>query len=81
MFLKGDFISFEVAGEHSKSVIAYARKLNDNCAITIVSRFFTKIIKETEYYLRKEIWKDTYIQLTEITASNIINPITLQRLQ
>ncbi|MBU4305660.1 MAG: malto-oligosyltrehalose synthase [Candidatus Omnitrophica bacterium] len=81
LFLRGDFVPLNIEGEHSKSVIAYARKLNNSWAITVAPRFLTKIIKETEFPLGKEMWKDTYIQLTDLMPGNVVDAITLRRLQ
>lgn len=81
LFLKGGFLPLEIEGEHSKSVVAYARILEDKWAVTVAPRFLTRIIKETEFPLGKEIWKDTYIQLPESISGALANAITLQNIQ
>ena len=81
LFLNGDFIPVEVGGEHSESVIAYARKYNNSWAITVAPRFLTKVIKDTALPLGKETWKDTYIRIKESNFDSLTNVITLQNVQ
>ena len=53
----------EAQGKFKDNVIAFMRKHEQQCAITIAPRFYTALIKEDELPLGEEVWSDTHIIL------------------
>jgi (1->4)-alpha-D-glucan 1-alpha-D-glucosylmutase len=65
VFQKGGYVPLAVEGERKESVIAFARRLGDQWALTVVPRFLTGLIDENELPLGKNVWKDTRILMPE----------------
>ena len=76
LFRHGDYIPLRVVGKHKDSVIAFARKHNNDWAITIAPRFLTNLIKQGEAPFGEKVWKDTYIVIPKEAPSEWKNGIT-----
>jgi len=65
LFQKGGYLPLAVEGEHKDSVIAFARRLGDRWALTVVPRFLTRVVHENELPTGKDVWKDTHVVMPE----------------
>jgi len=67
VFETGRYIPLEVTGAQADRVIAFARRGEKDCAITIIPRFFSGLAKADSHPCGTEVWGDTAIVLpTEI---------------
>lgn len=78
VFQKGAYIPVEVAGRFKDHIVAFARNLGRNWAVTVGPRFLTSLINEGEYPLGREVWYDTRILLPEDIPHTWKNVITDQ---
>jgi (1->4)-alpha-D-glucan 1-alpha-D-glucosylmutase len=70
IFEKGEYLPVELDGEKSRSMCAFARRFLGEIAITVVPRFFTKLIAHgTDLPFGSEVWKDTAL-LIPFAGSN-----------
>ena len=74
LFLKGEYVPLEIQGELNKYVIAFARKLGDLWAITVVPRF------SREFTDQKHQWKDAFLSLPPEAPQQWENALTGERL-
>jgi (1->4)-alpha-D-glucan 1-alpha-D-glucosylmutase len=63
LFQHGSYMPLDMAGTHREHVIAFARTLGDTWALTVVPRFLTALIEESELPLGPKVWKDTAVVL------------------
>lgn len=75
IFHSGNYQGLEVGGKYKENVIAFARRLNEQWAITVVPRFLSLFIKVGEAPLG-QVWDDTYISLPNDNGSNFTNSLT-----
>ncbi|MGE5809928.1 MAG: malto-oligosyltrehalose synthase, partial [Ignavibacteria bacterium] len=80
LFRKGEYIPLKSGGNYQKNIIAFARKLENKYSITAVPRFLTGIIKENEFPLGNECWKDTKI-IIPFEARSFCNTITGEEIE
>ena len=79
--IKGKYIPLEISGEKREHVVAYARELNNQWAITVAPRLLTSLINEGEFPIGKEIWKDTQLLLPIDTHFKWKNIFTNQHVE
>jgi (1->4)-alpha-D-glucan 1-alpha-D-glucosylmutase len=61
LFEIGEYVPLETMGERANNICVFVRRIGNTRAITVVPRFFTKLISEDDGLpLGKEIWKDTF---------------------
>lgn len=65
LFEEGEYCSLETGGKFSEHIVAFVRKCGDSWGITIAPRFFTSLVREGEYPLGPDLWKDTHLLLPE----------------
>ena len=75
LFQVGSYQGLDSGGKYKENIIAFARRYNDQWAITIVPRFLSLFIKEGENPLG-QAWADTYVSLPDDSGGNFINSIT-----
>jgi (1->4)-alpha-D-glucan 1-alpha-D-glucosylmutase len=63
LFEEGDYVRLEVTGSRSNHIIAFARRKDRRWALTIVPRFLTSIITESELPVGQAVWGDMGIEL------------------
>lgn len=63
LFEKAGYQGLEVAGEHVRHVVAFARLQAGPCAVCVVPRFLTHLVAEGEFPLGREVWGDTCVML------------------
>ncbi|HEX8776194.1 MAG TPA: malto-oligosyltrehalose synthase [Pyrinomonadaceae bacterium] len=67
LFARGEYLALSAAGTRSDSVVAFARKSNDQEAVVIAARFFTRLgVKGSEPFPPDpSVWADTSVSLEE----------------
>ena len=93
IFQQGDYLPLNGGGKFKDHIIAFARRVpkdrlntensamanrKNSWAITIAPRFLTSIIKENEYPLGRDVWRDTYVTLPKGSPSLWKDAITGQ---
>jgi (1->4)-alpha-D-glucan 1-alpha-D-glucosylmutase len=63
IFLNGEYIPLNIEGIYKDCIIAFARQYQGQTAIVVVPRFLTRVVKEGDVPLGKDVWKDTAIFL------------------
>ncbi|HEQ98958.1 MAG TPA: malto-oligosyltrehalose synthase [candidate division Zixibacteria bacterium] len=81
LFLKGNYMPLECAGEFSNNIVAFGRNLESSFAVVAAPRFLTALIREDELPLGEKVWKDTRIKVPEDFPQNWINMITKERIK
>jgi (1->4)-alpha-D-glucan 1-alpha-D-glucosylmutase len=81
LFEKGNYTPIEVNGKYKDHIVAFGRNLENTCAITIVPRLLTYLIKKGECPLDQQIWGDTHISLPEGFPSLWKDAITASTLE
>jgi (1->4)-alpha-D-glucan 1-alpha-D-glucosylmutase len=66
LFLEGEYLPLEATGPLERHLVAFARRLGEKCAVTIVPRFFRHLVPEGTLPLRG-LWEDNSISLPEGT--------------
>lgn len=61
LFQEGAYVPLRVTGKHKDHVVAFARTVNNAWAVTVVPRFLTGLISETELPLGDPVWGDTEV--------------------
>ncbi|MBD2358345.1 malto-oligosyltrehalose synthase [Tolypothrix sp. FACHB-123] len=80
LFQDGEYLPLEIHGTHANHIIAFARQQENQTAIAIAPRFFTRLIQPGEYPLGESVWQDTHLQLPKGISSTLKNAITQQSL-
>jgi (1->4)-alpha-D-glucan 1-alpha-D-glucosylmutase len=80
LFLNGKYMPLEVRGRFTRNVIAFARNLENSCAVAAVPRFLTNLADEDESPLGEKIWQDTKMIFPEHFPQNWINAITGEKI-
>lgn len=65
LFREGDYHPLQVSGPHAGQVIAYARRLGDEIAVTVVPRLLAGWIEDGTLPLGREVWKETVLEWPE----------------
>ncbi len=76
LFEKGEYVPLQTDGVHKDRIIAFAWVHKPDWIITVAPRFLTGIVKEDQYPLGREIWKDTAIVMPEGSPVKWTNKIT-----
>lgn len=63
LFEAGDYVRLSVTGSRSNHVIAFARRKDEQWALTIAPRFFASIVSENELPLGRAVWSDTGVSV------------------
>ncbi|HEX2029873.1 MAG TPA: malto-oligosyltrehalose synthase, partial [Actinomycetota bacterium] len=65
----GDYLPLATEGDHARHAIAFARRLGDDWAVTVVPRLTTRLARG-RWPLRAEVWGDTAVRLPADTPSS-----------
>jgi (1->4)-alpha-D-glucan 1-alpha-D-glucosylmutase len=78
MFARGDYVPLRAAGRRAESVVSFARVLEDDAAIVVASRFFTRLdtVRSGTIGLSREAWGDTTLQLGELPGGRFRDVLT-----
>jgi len=63
VFETGRYLPLEVKGTHAERVIAFARQGPDGCAIAVIPRFLSGLVKAGSQPCGMEVWGDTTLVL------------------
>ena len=61
VFQNGAYLPLEVTGQYKDHVIAFARSHDHGWSVAVAPRLLTRLIKEDQHPMGREIWKDTRI--------------------
>ena len=76
LYLYGDYIPLECAGQFADNVIAFARRRQSDFALTIVPRFFSRLMREDELPMKKDAFKDTVLKIPDDFPSEWVDMIS-----
>ena len=65
LFQDGSYVPLAVVGARSPNVVAFGRRLGDQCAIAVVPRFVTELVPPDCDPLAETVWQDTHLVLPE----------------
>ena len=75
LFENGAYMTLNSKGLFAEHVCAFARRVEDKTALTVVPRFMTEILKKTSEPLGPEVWEDSCIILPDEIAPNLFHNI------
>ena len=81
LFRAGDYLPLKVRGPHAEQVIAFARRKEDQTAITVVPRLLAGWLEEGSLPLGPALWEDTYLELPQDMGPVWQDAMTGRRLQ
>ncbi len=76
LFLRGEYLPLESAGDHRESVCSFARHFEDEWAIAVVPRLVSKLGGEIAFPLGKSAWGASSLVLPGSSPANWINVFT-----
>jgi (1->4)-alpha-D-glucan 1-alpha-D-glucosylmutase len=76
LFQNGTYIGLKTGGKHKDFLVSFARKYQENWAITVAPRFITNLVEDGQMPLGEKVWQDTYIGLPKEAPSEWKNGIT-----
>jgi (1->4)-alpha-D-glucan 1-alpha-D-glucosylmutase len=80
LFLHGEYLPLRVTGRRANHVIAFARRLHDQCCIVAVPRLFASLSRAGAAPLGGKVWRDTQIEFTAEPSAEWTNVLTGERL-
>jgi (1->4)-alpha-D-glucan 1-alpha-D-glucosylmutase len=81
LFREGIYLPMDSVGLYKEHIVAYARRKENQWAVTIVPRFLTALVGEGEDPLGEERWKDTRLVLPEEAPERWINAVTGKKIE
>ena len=82
LFEKGEYVPLEVSGPQAENLVAFARRYEDQVAITVAPRLYTRLSNVSGALLPgPEVWKDTWVDVSELTAAEYRNVLTDELVQ
>lgn len=63
IFNQGIYVPLNVTGPMKNYIIAFARVFDNQCFITLTTRFFTFFMEDFSHYKTSDLWKNTYVEL------------------
>lgn len=64
LFTGGEYLPLEIEGEYAEHVVAFMRRFRDRIAVTVIGRFFYRLLDEEEQLpVGKQVWGDTRVLL------------------
>ena len=76
LYQQGDYIPLETFGPHQQSICAFARRLDNQWAITVVPRLTTRLRTTGRWPLGEKAWLDTSIELPADAPDHWHNTLT-----
>jgi (1->4)-alpha-D-glucan 1-alpha-D-glucosylmutase len=76
LFREGVYLPLEPVGSFKEQIIAYARRKENQWAVTVAPRFLTALVAEGDDPLGEERWKDTRLVLPEEAPVRWIDAVT-----
>lgn len=78
VFQNGEYIPLEASGKYSENIIAFMRRYGEKWLLVAVPRFSASLCGYFQWPLDKDVWRDTYVDLSEQGADGLINCFTNQ---
>jgi (1->4)-alpha-D-glucan 1-alpha-D-glucosylmutase len=76
LFQEGSYVPLVVDERFRENIISFARVRQNSWAIAVAPRFLTNVIKEGEFPLGKDVWKDACVSLPDGSPKSWENMIT-----
>jgi (1->4)-alpha-D-glucan 1-alpha-D-glucosylmutase len=82
LFIEGTYLPIISEGTRKDHVCAFARQKGEGCALVVVPRFLTPLVKVEEEPLGDQVWTDTFIVVPEgVTGEQFLNVFTDEMIQ
>lgn len=81
LFLKGDYASVQIQGEHKDCVIAFARRYRGDWSLVVAPRFTTKLFESDGRFFRLKPSADVFIELPKEAPTRWINVLTGEQVE
>lgn len=78
LFERGEYVPLRVSGKWKSHIIAFARRANNEWAITVVPMQLVPVISSEQLPLGKDVWQDTAIELPESAPTRMLNVMTMK---
>ncbi len=62
LFAAGRYEPLQVHGEQARRVVAFARRLDEQCTITLAPRLVTPLLEKSETLSGRNAWLDTFVE-------------------
>jgi (1->4)-alpha-D-glucan 1-alpha-D-glucosylmutase len=76
LFLRGDYIPLRVNGARADNVVAFARRHQDEWAITVVPRLVSGLTRPARWPTGPSVWLDTVIEFDGAGPAQWLNILT-----
>ncbi len=80
LFLKGEYLPLESAGDHRNSVVAFARRLESSWALVVAPRLAARLTDDGSFPLGPSVWGSTTITLPPAAPAHWKNTFTSETL-
>ena len=76
-FERGEYIPLDASGPHAEHLVAFARRHEDQVAITVAPRLYTRLSNVSGALLPgPDVWADTRIDVSDLPATEYRNALT-----
>ena len=65
LFNEGTYIPLTISGKHKESILAFARKKENQAIVVAAPRFLTKVVSSGQLPIGDQVWGDTAIELPD----------------
>ncbi len=63
LFREGEYVPLRTGGVRATHVIAFARRLREQCCVVAVPRLYAALTRAGAFPIGKRVWRDTWIEL------------------
>jgi (1->4)-alpha-D-glucan 1-alpha-D-glucosylmutase len=81
LFRSGTYLPLTARGKHRNHIIAFARNHKNLWSVTVVPRFFTSLMNDTDIPLGRRIWDDTAIDIPKSAPQAWSHALTGKEIQ
>jgi (1->4)-alpha-D-glucan 1-alpha-D-glucosylmutase len=81
LFREGIYLPMDSVGFYKEHIVAYARRKENQWAVTVAPRFLTTLVDEGEDPLGEERWKDTRLVLPEEAPERWMDAVTGKKIE
>jgi (1->4)-alpha-D-glucan 1-alpha-D-glucosylmutase len=76
MFIGGDYLPLDCAGEKAENIVAFLRRDGKDLALVAAARFFTRLVRSGLWPPSGEtVWKDTVVLLPEGVCADALTDV------
>jgi (1->4)-alpha-D-glucan 1-alpha-D-glucosylmutase len=80
LFLEGDYLPLKTRGPHDRHVVAWARRLENDWAVVVAARLFTKILPAGDLVFDEQVWRQDVLSLPLDAPQDWVNLFTGEKL-